>query len=105
MWLHNDYARPPHKIWLIRYRAAVTNLPLTVVQDDAERDGRKPQLTFVTKLCGAGSCPTVYRTERDTFVIQGYTVTAEAAGLELPAGEQLVEIPAGLLAEAVRAAS
>lgn len=82
----------------------MTNLPLTVVQD-AERDGIKPQLTFVTKLCGAGSCPTVYRTDRDTFVIQGYAVTAEAAGLDLPAGEQLVEIPADLLAEAVKAAN
>ena len=91
-----------HTISSILYRPAVTNLPLTVVQD-AERDGAKPQLTFVTKLCGAGSCPTVYRTDRDTFVIQGYTVTAEAAGLDVAAGEQLVEIPAELLAEAVKA--
>ena len=82
----------------------MTNLPLTVVQD-AERDGTKPQLTFVTKLCGAGSCPTVYRTDRGTYVIQGYTLTAEATGLDLPAGEQLVEIPAELLAEAVKAAN
>ena len=45
----------------------------------------------------------MYRTDRDTYVVQGYTVTAEAAGLDLPAGEQLVEIPAELLAEAVKA--
>lgn len=62
-------------------------------------------MTFVTKLCGAGSCPTVYRTDRGTYVIQGYTLTAEATGLDLPAGEQLVEIPAELLAEAVKAAN
>jgi hypothetical protein len=104
VWLHNDYARPTHKNAWTLYRAAVTNLPLTGVQDGA-LDGAGPQLTFVTKLCGAGSCPTVYRTDRDTFVIQGYTVTAEAAGLDLPLGEQLVEIPAELLAEAVRAAN
>jgi hypothetical protein len=84
----------------------VTNLPLTVVQAaDAERDGSTPQLTFVTKLCGGGSCPTVYRTDRGTYVVQGYTLTAEAAGVDLPAGEQLVEIPAELLAEAVKAAN
>ncbi|WP_250036273.1 hypothetical protein [Paractinoplanes maris] len=76
----------------------MTNLPLTGVQESA------PQLTFVTKICGAGSCPTVYRTDRDTYVVQGYTVTAEATGLDIPAGEQLVEIPAALLAEALKAA-
>jgi hypothetical protein len=85
------------------YRPSVTNQPLTVVQP-AERDGTAPQLTFVTKLCGGGSCPTVYRTDRGTYVVQGYTVAAETAGLDLPAGEQLVEIPAELLAEAVKAA-
>ncbi|WP_307834323.1 hypothetical protein [Paractinoplanes lichenicola] len=77
----------------------MTNQPLTVVQPAA------PQLTLVTTLCGGGTCPTVYRTDRDTFVVQGYTVTAEAAGLDLPAGEQLVEIPAELLAEAVKKSS
>ena len=77
----------------------MTNLPLTGVQEAA------PQLTFVATLCGAGTCPTVYRTDRDTYVVQGYTVTAESAGLDLPAGEQLVEIPAALLAEAVKAAN
>ncbi|MFI5895818.1 hypothetical protein ACIA5D_37550 [Actinoplanes sp. NPDC051513] len=80
----------------------MTNQPLTVVQD-AERDGTEP-LTFLTKLCAGGSCPTVYRTDRGTYVVQGYALTAEAAGLDLPAGEQLVEIPAELLAEAVKAA-
>ncbi|MBU2670644.1 hypothetical protein KOI35_44805 [Actinoplanes bogorensis] len=61
-------------------------------------------MTFVATLCGSGSCPTVYRTDRNTYVVQGYTVTGENAGLDLPPGEQLVEIPADLLAEAVRAA-
>ncbi|MGK5684747.1 hypothetical protein [Actinoplanes sp. URMC 104] len=82
----------------------MTNHPLTVVQG-TERDGTAPQLTFVTKLCGGGGCPTVYRTDRNTYVVQGYTVTAEATGLDIPAGEQLVEIPADLLAEAVKAGS
>jgi hypothetical protein len=79
----------------------VTNLPLTVVQDD-ERDGAKRPLILVKKLCTGGSCPTVYLTDRNTYVVQGYTVTAEAAGLDLPAGEQLVEIPAELLAQALK---
>jgi hypothetical protein len=59
----------------------------------------------VTTLCGGGSCPTVYRTDRDTYVVQGYAVTADEAGIDLPAGELLVEIPADLLSAAVEAAA
>ncbi|MEU4237358.1 hypothetical protein [Actinoplanes sp. NPDC026619] len=62
-----------------------------------------PKLTLVTTLCGGGSCPTVYRTDRGTLVVQGYTVTANDVDVDLPAGEQLVEIPAELLAAAMQA--
>lgn len=65
--------------------------------------GAAPKLTLVTTLCGGGSCPTVYRTDRGTLVVQGYTVTADDANINLPAGEQLVEIPAELLAAAMQA--
>ena len=82
----------------------MTNQPLTGVQSPVS-DNRKPQLTFVTKVCGGGSCPTVYRTDRDTFVVQGYVVSPATAGVDVPAGEQLVEIPMELLAEAYRAGS
>jgi hypothetical protein len=54
-------------------------------------------LELVTTLCGGGHCPTVYRTNRGTLVVQGYAVTAETAGVDLPPGELLVEIPADLL--------
>ena len=53
--------------------------------------------------CTTGTCPTVYTTNRGTLVVQGYTVSAENAHVDLPAGEQLVEIPIELLADAVRA--
>nr|WP_296071923.1 hypothetical protein [uncultured Actinoplanes sp.] len=56
----------------------------------------------MTKICGGGSCPTVYRTSRDTYVVQGYTISAETAGVDVPAGEQLVEIPAELFNAAAR---
>jgi hypothetical protein len=59
-------------------------------------------LDHVTTVCGAGSCPTVYRTNRGTLVIQGYVVTGSDVGLNLPAGENLVEVPAALLTEAAR---
>ncbi|WP_239141100.1 hypothetical protein [Actinoplanes campanulatus] len=68
-----------------------------------DNSGNQPELTPLTTLCGGGSCPTVYRTDRGTLIVQGYTVSADSVDLDLPDGEQLVEIPAELLAAAVRA--
>jgi hypothetical protein len=45
----------------------------------------------------------VYRTDRGTLVVQGYEVPASTVGVEVPEGEQLVEIPADLLRKAVNA--
>jgi hypothetical protein len=53
---------------------------------------------LVISLCGPGSCPTVYRTDHDTVLVQGYAVT----GTTVPDGELLVEIPRELLLEAAR---
>jgi hypothetical protein len=59
-------------------------------------------LRAVANLCASGSCPTIYQSESGTLVVQGYTVSAGEAGIALPAGETLVEIPRDLLAEALR---
>jgi hypothetical protein len=58
-------------------------------------------LKHLATVCGSGSCPTLYETDRGTYVVQGYVVGPDA-GVEVPAGESLVEIPAELLAEAIR---
>jgi hypothetical protein len=65
----------------------------------SEHDERSPEVRvrLVATLCGGGSCPTVYRTDRGTLVIQGSPLSPEAAGIDLPAGEILVEIPEDLL--------
>jgi len=76
------------------------NSDLTLDQEDAPVLG----LELVAKLCGGGHCPTVYRTNRGTLVVQGYAVTAGSAGVDLPPGELLVEIPADLLRQAAREA-
>ncbi|GAA4588093.1 hypothetical protein GCM10023107_08190 [Actinoplanes octamycinicus] len=62
-------------------------------------------LQVVASSCTAGSCPTIYRTDSGSVVVQGYFVPAERTGVEVPDGEMLVEIPAELLAEAHRAIS
>jgi hypothetical protein len=56
----------------------------------------------LTSGCLHGNCPTVYRTKRGTFVIQGYAVAAQQVGVDLPEGELLVEIPSELLVNVVR---
>jgi hypothetical protein len=56
-------------------------------------------------VCGGGSCPTVYRTNRGTLVVQGYAIKASDVGVDLPTGELLVEIPVDLLEQATRTLS
>lgn len=59
-------------------------------------------LRAVANLCASGSCPTVYQSGSGSLVVQGFTVSAEQAGIDVPAGETLVEIPFELLTEALR---
>lgn len=58
-----------------------------------------PVLVPVANACANGSCPTVYRTDRGTVVVQGYTVPVN---FDVPTGELVVEIPTDLLMEASR---
>jgi hypothetical protein len=44
----------------------------------------------------------VYRSDLGTVIVQGYQVQASRAGVELPEGEMLVEIPMELLTAAAR---
>ena len=62
------------------------------------------RLEFVGTTSNVNGCPTMYRTERGTVVIQGRTVTDEEAltemrrhGNGIPSYESAVEIPAELL--------
>lgn len=58
------------------------------------------KFTLVRGACNDGkTCPGLYRTERGTYLVRGYVVDdADAlAELGLPAGETVVEVPAGLL--------
>jgi hypothetical protein len=60
------------------------------------------QLRPVANVCTAGSCPTVYVSDTGTVVVQGYAISAQDAGVDVPDGEVLVKIPFDLLVEAVR---
>ncbi|GIF52672.1 hypothetical protein DFJ67_5893 [Asanoa ferruginea] len=60
------------------------------------------RLTTISASCTGGSCPTIYQSDRGTLVVQGYAVSAARAGVNLPTGELLVEIPVELLTNAAR---
>ncbi|MFE1875537.1 hypothetical protein ACFW9N_32460 [Streptomyces sp. NPDC059496] len=56
----------------------------------------------VTKLisaCDVKDCPTIYATDRGTFLVQGET--PDDHGLKIPAHETLVEIPVDLIKKAI----
>lgn len=59
------------------------------------------QLTFIAKdpNSNPGNSPTLYRTDRGSWVVQGWVVTdTEAlAQMDLPEGETCVEIPDRML--------
>lgn len=57
------------------------------------------RLTRLRGCADGRTCPTVYRTDRDTAIVQGDVVTdPEAlAQMDLPEGETAVEVPLSLL--------
>ena len=65
--------------------------------------GPNVKLTFIRKTAQSqvNNCPSLYRTDRDTFIVQGWRVSdPEAlAQLDIPAHETAVEVPADVLAE------
>jgi hypothetical protein len=63
--------------------------------------GSDPRM--VISLCGTGTCPTIYRTDHETVLVQGNLVQGNVAtGITVADGEMLVEIPEELLIEAAR---
>lgn len=59
---------------------------------------------LVRSTCNDGkTCPALHRTDRDTVLVQGWAVADSEllARLELPSGAEAVEVPTGLVAEAL----
>jgi hypothetical protein len=58
-----------------------------------------------TELSNEGSCPALYETDRNTFVLQGWEVTDKEAlsfARDVAADETFVEVPADVLMIAFR---
>ncbi len=49
-------------------------------------------LLYKTINCAGSGCPATYRTSRGTLAVQGWTMTGDG-GIDMPAGEGIVEIP------------
>lgn len=73
------------------------------IEPDASNEGSTLNLHMLAKACAASGCPTIYRSDRGTLVVQGYAVSARQAGIDLPDGELLVEIPVDLLTQMANA--
>ncbi len=72
---------------------------LTFLVKDLDRRDEPVELTKIADAnCKDGDCPAVYRTDRGTIAVQGNRLDHVT-----PETEALVEIPAELLVEAVRA--
>ncbi|WUI04622.1 hypothetical protein OHR68_34660 [Spirillospora sp. NBC_00431] len=61
------------------------------------------RLTFLGKDSKPDESPTLYATDKDTYIVQGWIVTDSEvlAKLDLPEGETVVEVPPGLFAHLV----
>lgn len=57
------------------------------------------QLRFLGSSSNNGGSPTLYETDRDTFVVQGWRVLDEdtLAQMKIPGHETVIEIPKQLL--------
>ena len=60
------------------------------------------KLTLLGVESDGNGCPTLYRTDRETLVVQGWRVTDEDAldAMDIPGHETAVEIPLELLRHA-----
>jgi len=48
--------------------------------------------------CGDGPCPSLYATDRGTYVIQGYRLDQQAIdSMSMPTDETAIEVPAGFV--------
>jgi hypothetical protein len=56
------------------------------------------KLRFLGKNSTVGDCPTLYATDRDTYLVQGWKIFANdlLMQLEIPEGETAVEVPSEL---------
>jgi len=67
---------------------------------DEDDQMREPimELTFLGSSSVTGDCPSLYATDRGTYIVQGLRLDPEVlASLTMPDRETAVEIPAALL--------
>ncbi|MFG2717401.1 hypothetical protein ACGFW5_03700 [Streptomyces sp. NPDC048416] len=56
------------------------------------------KLRFLGKDSKVGDCPTLYATDRDTYLVQGWKIISDdpRVSLDIPEGKTAVEVPAEL---------
>ncbi|MGF7239112.1 MAG: hypothetical protein ACQSGP_29775 [Frankia sp.] len=61
------------------------------------------ELVRVAGACASGACPTVFSTDGDDVVVQGYVVHDQMIQDGLPQGEAVVRLPRSVILEAAGA--
>ena len=66
---------------------------------NAAPEGKIVKITFLGKDSTPNDSPTLYETDRETYLVQGYVVTDPEAlsSMRIPAGETVVEVPKRLM--------
>ncbi len=66
---------------------------------NAVPEGKTVKITFLGKDSTPNDSPTLYETDRETYLVQGYVVTDQEAlaQMRIPAGETVVEMPKRLM--------
>jgi hypothetical protein len=62
-------------------------------------EGKIMKITFLGKDSTPNDSPTLYATDRETYLVQGYVVTDPdaLAAMHIPRGETVVEVPKRLM--------
>jgi hypothetical protein len=66
---------------------------------NAVPEGKTVKITFLGKDSTPNDSPTLYATDRETYLVQGYVVTDPEAlsNMRIPDGETVVEVPVRLM--------
>jgi hypothetical protein len=90
------------------YRFATLTIVLSAFSIDARfeqtqarspTEGQPMRLTFLGKVTQGGNSPTLWQTDDDQYIVQGFTLDAEALGQvgAVPGGEAVLRVPKQLM--------
>jgi hypothetical protein len=66
----------------------------------------KIKIVHIGENCKGGACPTIYETDNNTFIVQGYVIDNKTKKeLKLPTNEDAIEVPLEFLESFIKKSS